>query len=445
MNEKHEKEATVTAPVYLSKKSERTQDQPISYFMQQAVENPRLISLAAGLVDADSLPAAEVKAAADWILGDPARARAALQYGTTPGHGPLRDILVERTAQMDQLKPSDMGLSPANTIVTTGSQQLLYLLSEALLDPGDIVITAAPSYFVYQGTLHSMGVRTITVPCDADGMDTDALAELLRRLNRSELARLRLVYVVDYFDNPTGATLSLPRRRQLMELVRRYSRDHRIFVLEDAAYRELRYDGADLPSIKSFDPHNEHVILAMTFSKPCSPGLKTGYAFVPPELREPILRLKGNHDFGSNNFTQQLLHRLLDSGAYDRHVQELRRVYSHKRDVLLDALATEFAPETGVHWFRPDGGMYVWMTFPDDVNTGPSGSLMPQALEAGVLYVPGQFCYISGGNGRVPTNEARLCFGVVHEDGLVEGVRRLGRAYQAVRRERELVMVAQPS
>jgi 2-aminoadipate transaminase len=419
--------------VYLSKKSQRTEDQPISYFMQQAVENPRLISLAAGLVDAESLPAAEVKAAADFILSDPARARAALQYGTTRGHAPLRDLLLRRTAAMDHLSPSDMALSADHGIVTTGSQQLLYLLSEALLDPGDIVITAAPSYFVYQGTLHSMGVRTITVPCDADGLDTDALADLLRRLNRSDLARLRLIYVVDYFDNPTGSTLSLPRRQQLMELVRRYSRDHRILILEDAAYRELRYDGDDLPSIKSFDPHNEHVILAMTFSKPCSPGLKTGYAFFPTELREPLLRLKGNHDFGSNNFTQHLLHRLLDSGAYDRHVAELRRVYSRKRDVLLGALAAEFPPETGVHWLRPDGGLYVWMTFPEDVNTGPSGSLMSQALEAGVLYVPGQFCYVNEGNGRVPTNEARLCFGVVHEEGLAEGVRRLARAYRAVR------------
>src|SRR5262249_52053696 len=153
--------------------------------------------------------------------------------------------------------PADLSLTLDHAIVTTGSQQLLYLISEALLDPGDLVITAAPSYFVYQGTLTSMGVRVLSVPCDEDGMNTEALAELLRRLNRSELARLRLIYVVDYYDNPTGATLSWPRRQQIFDLAQRYSRDHRVLILEDSAYRELRYDGHDLPSIKSLDRHNE--------------------------------------------------------------------------------------------------------------------------------------------------------------------------------------------
>ena len=423
----------MTPPVYFSTKSQRTVDQPISYFMQQAVENPRLISLAAGLVDAESLPAAEVRAAAEAILTDPAAARAALQYGTTRGYAPLREVLLERTCALDGKTPAELSLTPDHCIVTTGSQQLLYLVSEALLDPGDIVITAAPSYFVYQGTLHSMGVKTYAVPGDEDGMDTDALAALLRRMNRSELARLRLIYVVDYFDNPSGATLSLERRRRLVELAQEYSRDHRILILEDAAYRELRYDGADLPSIKSFDPTNESVILAMTFSKPCAPGLKTGYGFVPTELTDPLLRLKGNHDFGSNNFTQHLLHRLLVSGAYDPPVQELQRVYRHKRDVLLEALAEAFPPEWGVRWRRPAGGLYVWVTFPDEVDAGPGGPLMNEALQEGVLYVPGQFCYVNDLSGCVPTHQARLSFGVVQPAALREGARRLARAFARVR------------
>src|SRR5262249_48824427 len=157
-------------------------------------------------------------------------------------------------------------------------------------------------YFVYQGTLNSLGVRTFAVPMDSHGMDTDALAELLARLEQSgELDRLRLIYVCDYFQNPSGLTLSLPRRQQLLELVRRYSQRRQIFVLEDAAYRELRYEGPDVPSIKSLDRGNEYVILALTFSKSCAPGLKTGYAFLPNELMGPLLRLKGKYDFGSNN------------------------------------------------------------------------------------------------------------------------------------------------
>src|SRR5439155_2097172 len=160
-------------------------------------------------------------------------------------------------------------------------------------------------------------------------------------------------YVCDYFQNPSGLTLSLPRRRHLLELAQRFSRRRRILILEDAAYRELNYEGPDLPSIKSFDSANEHVILAMTFSKPCAPGLKTGYGFLPRELMGPLLRLKGNHDFGSNNLTQHLLDRLLESGAYDRHVAKLCDVYRGKRDTLLEALADEFPAATGMRWTRP--------------------------------------------------------------------------------------------
>jgi 2-aminoadipate transaminase len=415
--------------VHFSARAAQTADQPISYFMQQAVENPQLISLAAGLVDPVSLPAAEVRAALDELLSRPESAQAALQYGTTQGHAALRDTLLARTAALDDVCPADLTLTPEDVVVTTGSQQLLYLLGELLLDPGDLVITEAPSYFVYQGTLNSLGARTLAVPMDEHGMNTDALEELLARLERTgDIRRLKMIYVCDYFQNPSGRTLSLPRRRRLLELAQRYSRGHRIFILEDAAYRELRYDGPDLPSVKSFDSDNRHVILAMTFSKPCAPGLKTGYGLLPRELMAPLLRLKGNHDFGSNNLTQHLLDRLLRSGAYDRHVARLCDVYRGKRDTLLEALADEFPAATGVRWTRPDGGLYVWLTFAPGTDAGPQGRLMQAALRAGVLYVPGQFCYLEGAGVPVPRNEARLSFGVAEPEQLREGSRRLARA-----------------
>jgi 2-aminoadipate transaminase len=420
-------------PVVFSQRSHRTADQPISYFMQQAVENPNLISLAAGLVDPASLPAVEVRDALDALLAEPASARAALQYGTTQGYAPLREQLLQRTATMDGLRPAQLALTADDVVLTTGSQQLLYLLGEVLLDPGDIVITEAPSYFVYQGTLNSLGVRTLSVPMDEHGMDTDALADLLEQLDRTgELDRLKMIYTVDYFQNPSGLTLARDRRRRLVELARRYSRRQRLFVLEDAAYRELRYDGPDLPSVKSFDPDNRHVIVAMTFSKPCAPGLKTGYGILPRELTQPLLRLKGNHDFGSNNLTQHLLLRLLENGAYDRHVAELCRVYRGKRDAMLEALDAEFRSWPEVRWTHPDGGLYVWLTFPPEVETGPGGTLMGEALREGVLYVPGQFCYVNGENGPLPTNEARLSFGVAEPGQIREGIRRLARAARQV-------------
>jgi 2-aminoadipate transaminase len=424
--------------IRLSDRARRTADPPIAYFMQQAVENPRLISLAAGLVDAPSLPAAEFRETAANLLGRPETARAALQYGTTQGYAPLREKLLARTAALDGLTPSDLSLTPDDVVITTGSQQLLYLLGELLLDEGDLVITEAPSYFVYQGTLAGFGVRTLGVPMDDDGMDTGALEELLARLERSgELERLRLIYTCDYFQNPSGRTLTLQRRRHLLDLARRYSRYQRVLILEDAAYRELRHEGPDLPTIKSLDQDNQTVILAMTFSKPCAPGLKTGYGFLPRDLVGPLLRFKGNHDFGSNNLAQHLLDRLLETGDYDRHVAELCRVYRSKRDVLLGALADEFhrpgSPCPGLRWTHPDGGLYVWLTFPPGVDTGLDSGLMRAALHEGVLYVPGEFCYVNGDSGPVPTGEIRLCFGVAGEEQIREAVRRLARAAACTR------------
>jgi 2-aminoadipate transaminase len=417
----------MSSPFHLSQRALQTEAQPISYFMQQAVENPRLISLAAGLVDAASLPAAEVQAALDDIIADPAAARAALQYGTTQGHLPLRQQVLNHALRLDGLTPADVNLAPDDVVITTGSQQLLYLLGELLFDPGDIVITEAPSYFVYHGILTSVGVRTLAVPMDEEGMQTESLEELLKKLECSgELDRVRLIYTVDYYQNPTGLSLSLERRRHLLELAQRYSRRHRLLILEDAAYRELRFEGHDVPSLKSLDRDNSHVILTMTFSKPMAPGLKTGYGLLPRGLTAPLLHFKGNHDFGSSNLCQHVLERVMASGAYDRHVQVLRETYRHKRDVVLEALREEFPAATGVRWTRPDGGIYVWLTMPESVETGPNSRFMQACLEEGVLYVPGEFCYVK--EGTVPRFEARLCYGVASADELREAVRRLGRA-----------------
>jgi 2-aminoadipate transaminase len=419
-----------SSPVRWSAASRRTTEQPINYFIQQALENPRLISLAAGLVDPLSLPADDLAAATAFVLGQPDRAQAALQYGTTHGYPPLREKLLTHIAALDGATPAELALTADDVVLTTGSQQLLYLVAELLFDPGDIIITEAPSYFVYQSALNTFGVQTRTVPMDEDGMNTDALADLLAHMERTgELARLKLIYVCDYFQNPTGRTLSLPRRRQLLELAERYSKHQRIFILEDAAYRELRYDGADVPSIKSLDRDNRHVLLAMTFSKPCAPGLKTGYGVLPRELVAPLLRLKGNHDFGSCNLTQHVLDRLLETGAYGRHVDKLRQVYREKRDALLNALAAEFGSDTTsqVRWTHPEGGLYVWLMFAPEVHTGPDSPLMQAALREGVLYVPGRCCYVGT---DVPDHEARLSFGVVPRAQIGEAVRRLARAVQ---------------
>lgn len=422
-------------PLPLSARSSRTTDSPITFFIRKALENPALISLAAGLVDEGSLPTGEVAAAVAALMADPATGRAALQYGSTQGLPSLRERVLTHVCAADGVAPADLNLTPDDVVLTTGSQQLLYLLGEALFDPGDIVLAEAPSYFVYHGVLQSHGVRVVPVPMDGDGMDVAALDSILAGLKRSgELGRVRLIYTVDYFQNPTGLSLAADRRPKLVELARRYSTDRRILVLEDAAYRELRYAGPDLPSVKRYDPTNEYVVYASTFSKPLSPGLKVGYAILPTDLVAPILNLKGNHDFGSTNFAQLIVDRVMATGAFDRHVAALRDVYRAKRDAMLAALAEHFADVPGASWTTPAGGLYVYLTLPPDVDTGPGGPLVPAALDAGVLYVPGEFGHVADAAGRLPRNECRLSFGVADPARVREGVRRLRRAVGRVTR-----------
>lgn len=426
------------APIVLSSQANRTSDSPITYFINKALTTPGLISFAAGLVDEPSLPVAETRDTVAELLSDETAARAALQYGSTQGYAPLRQKVLDLVCTADGVRPSDIALSADDVLITSGSQQFLYLLGEALFDTGDIVITEAPSYFVYHSALASHGVRVLTVPMDDGGMDVNALEELLTRLDHTgELKKVKVIYTVDYFQNPTGLTLAADRRPKLLELARRFSKQQRILILEDAAYRELRYGNEDLRSIKSFDRGNEFVCYTSTFSKPCAPGFRTGYSIVPKELMAPLCNLKSNHDFGSSNLTQHLLDRLVGSGAYARHAEKLRSVYRAKKDVILRALEREFADWPEATWTDPAGGFYVWLTLPPHVDAGPNGTLVNRAVAEGVIYVPGEFAHIPDEFGGSPrNNEIRLCFGIATEEQIAEGVRRLRAACRGLEGKR---------
>ncbi|MBX6314417.1 MAG: PLP-dependent aminotransferase family protein, partial [Isosphaeraceae bacterium] len=235
------------------------------------------------------------------------------------------------------------------------------------------------------------------------------------------------------------------RRAGLGVRAGRFSKRNRIFLLEDAAYRGLTYEGTEPPSVWSHDPDGQVVILARTFSKTFSPGLKTGWAVLPESLVAPIINLKGNHDFGSNHFAQQLLERVIACGHYDRQIERLKGIYRRKRDVMLGALEEHFGRfEGAVSWTRPKGGLYVWLTLPEGVDTGPDGALFTRSLERGVLYVPG--CYAFAAEpGPVPRHHARLTFGVTAEAGLVEGIRRLAAALADSQWERSAPAARRPA
>jgi len=397
--------------------------------MQMALGTPGLISLAAGFVDQQSLPVEVVAEEIAAILREPAEGRRALQYGTTIGDEGLRNRLLELLEQDERVPAGTFASLLPQTVVTTGSQQLLYLLSEVLIDPGDIVLVESPTYFVYLGLLESRGARVIGIETDAGGMKLDSLEATLASLeSRGLLDRVKLIYTISEHSNPSGISLATERRRPLVEIAKAWSKSSTIYVLEDAAYRGLTFDGVEGPSVWSADPTHETVILARTFSKTFSPGLKTGYGVLPRSLVEPVLRLKGSHDFGSGNFAQVLLDRAIMSGGYRRHVNRLVQVYRRKRDVMVGSLESCFSGFDGqVRWTHPRGGLYVWLTVPEGIDTGPAGPLFSRCVEQGVLYVPGAYAFATE-TGAAPSNHARICFGVPEESDLAEGARRLSVA-----------------
>ena len=426
-------EELTEVPVNLSRRAQWTRKQAISFLMKQAVENPQVISLAAGLVDADTLPVEEVRAAADELLADKERGRHVLQYGTTQGAARLRSVLLVHLARLEGCDPGELGIDADRLILTNGSQQLLSLVGQVLLDPGAICLVASPTYFVFLGTLAGLGARAVPVETDMDGMRMDALERTLQELQRAgELERVKLIYLVSYYENPSGISLSAERRRQVVEIARRWSKHHRLFILEDAAYRELRYDGPELPSVWSFDKSRQTVILVQTFSKSFSPGVRVGYGIVPRELIEPICDRKGNEDFGSAHFNQHLMATVFAQGRYYDHVETVRRSYRMKRDCMLAAADRYFNGLPGVRWVHPHGGLYVWMALPERIKTGFESALFDRATKTEqVMYVPGELCY-AGPQEKRPTNRMRLSFGVQSPEGIELGMQRLANAVKAV-------------
>jgi 2-aminoadipate transaminase len=418
--------------IRLSQRATWAGGQPISDLMSRALSNPQLISLAAGFVDRDTLPVEPTRRALEAVFDVEKEARAALQYGTTPGFLPLREMILERAIAADA--PHALGSAPTldQVVLTAGSNQLLHLVAEATMDPGDIVLCTSPTYLVFLGVVKNLGARAVGVAMDAQGMIPEALDETLRRLKQAgELHLLKLIYLVSYFDNPSGVTTTLARKAAILETVQRWSQATKIHVIEDAAYRELRYGGDDTPSARVVDAAGDTVVVAGTFSKSFSPGIRVGWGILPSHLVGSVCDLKGNIDFGSPNFSQHVMAQVLARGLYEPHLETIRSGYQVKRDAMLEAAELYFSTLPGVVWRRPAGGLYVWATLPEHVDAGPEGPLFERAVAEGVLYVPGEFCYPPEGE-PVRRNTMRLSFGVQRPDRIRQGMESLARAIEHV-------------
>lgn len=404
--------------------------------MQAALETPGLLSLAAGFTDNATLPVAAVGEAFRELVAQAADSEF-LQYGTNAGRPGLRAALAARVLAQDargaQPEASAVAARAAQTFVTNGSQQALYLAVQTLCEPGDIVLVDRPSYFVFLELLGGLGVEARSLPVDAAGrLDAPALADLLRRMRAAgERSKLKAVYFVSWFSNPSGRTLDQGEKQALAGVLR--AEGCVVPVIEDAAYRELGFDPAAAmaqPGVLG-DPAWEGFprLYTSTLTKPFATGLKVGYGMCDsPDWRAAMLHVKGHHDFGTGNFAQALLERALTGGAYEAQLEILRRTYREKRDALDAALRAGGLAGLGWRWRKPEGGLYLWLEGPEGMDTGGEAEFCRGCLSEGVLYVPGELCH----GDRPPRNTVRLSYGVLAPAALAEAGARFCRAARKV-------------
>lgn len=411
----------------LSKLGQRSEAPAISWLMEVALSRPQLISLAAGFTDNESLPVNDARDLLNEILKNRKTGQAALQYGTTAGDPMLRELTAQDFRLLDGVLDTDKAYSADRMIITNGSQQMLYMVTEAMCDEGDVVIVEDPTYFVYLGILQSRGIKGRGVRIEEDGLSLEHLEQVLESLKKSgEIKRLKMLYLVSYFQNPSGVTTSYEKKVGALKLLRKYEKaaGHPIFLLEDAAYRELRFKGEDVKSALSAKGFANRVIYAGTYSKPFATGTRVGFGILPDPVYTAVIRIKGNHDFGTSNLLQQLLVKALSSGRYEEHLTALQKRYAKKAKGMLVAMKQYFPAE--VQWWEPLGGLYYWARVPQALKTGVKSKLFQKALAKDVLYVPGELCYANDPTRRKPENAMRISFGGGTEQNIQLGIERLG-------------------
>ena len=369
-------------------------------------EEPDVISFAGGLPAPEVFPIDEFKKACILVLDD--YGPQALQYGTTDGYIPLREMIARHSCRYG------IEVTIDNILITSGSQQALDLLGKIFINPGDCVLVESPTYLGALQAWNAYGAEFIPVPFDDDGMITNELEDRLR-------TGPKFIYVLPNFQNPTGVTLSFERRLHLIELAERYG----VPIIEDDPYGQLRFEGENLPALNVLDSqtrtqngcYSGNVIYLSTFSKTLAPGIRLAWVIAPPEVIHKLVLAKQGADLHTATFNQMVAHEVGRGGFLDRHVKHIREVYHERRDVMLDTLQ-EHMPEE-VRWTHPMGGLFLWATLPPKVNTS---DLLKEAVKMRVAFVPGQPFFPRGGG----ENTMRLNFSNATPEKINEGIARLG-------------------
>jgi 2-aminoadipate transaminase len=364
---------------------------------------PEVISLAGGLPDTSTFPPDTFAAVAQRIATE--SCAKALQYGPTEGLDETKDCIAEVMAA------EGMRVDHEDMLVTTGGQQVLDLVAKTLIDPGDVIVAEGPTYPGAVPVFTAYQADVVQIDMDADGMRVDLLEEALDRLDR-EGRRPKFVYTVPSFQNPAGVTLSQPRRRRLVEV----AHERELLVLEDNPYGLLRYEGDPPPPLLSIDG-GIYVMYLGTFSKILSPGIRLGWVVAPPPVLEKINLGKQATDLCTSTLSQLMVQAYFAEGNWRDYVDSLTEIYRARRDTMLDALADHFPPQA--EWTRPSGGLFIWATLPDFIDTT---DLLARALQENVAFVPGEAAFLDG-RGRA---SMRLNFSGSGEDAIREGIRRIG-------------------
>lgn len=414
---------TTPATPALSALGQRARLPAVARLMKSALENPNLLSLAAGFTDNSTLPLAEFVAAAQSLAaraGEPEY----LQYGTAQGRPELRRMLATR---LKYWEPTLVDNSiESRFMITNGSQQALYIAVQSLCNPGDIVLVDRPSYFAFLDVVSGLGARCRSLPFDSAGRLAESeLDAFLTELKCSgDAARVKAVYLVSYFSNPSGRSLAEADKAMLGRVLARH--DLIVPLLEDVAYRELFFDtphssrsGLTLPEWQGFPQ-----VYFATLTKPFSTGAKVGYAYCTDgKWLAQMLAIKGTHDFGTSNYAQALFEEIIRNGGFDTHLPKVRRGYKAKMLALHGALVEGGLRELGWTWDVPGGGMYLWLRAPAAINTGMDGEFCRACVEEGVLYVPGDLCF----GDQPETHWIRASYGVLSPDQLRVAGQRLAR------------------